>query len=225
MATLSFMIVLVPFVLAAIGISLFFVGDPGLLFFDEEFVPEEDAEFTVATAALIGGLIVGVIFAVWLAYRLLLWPPAIVANNAFALGEAWRLTRRKVWAQIAWSIVIASVILFILVGFVVGITSTRILSIVEATDFEYKFRSALSGNIDPNVLIVEFLFLFVTSTYAVAILSYAYKAMRGYDLDMPITDQRPLGPLQAFETSLTAQTAERVRAENQFSEHRMRDEA
>ena len=112
------------------------------------------------------------------------------------------------WAQIALSIVIASVIPWILVGFVVGITSSRILSIVEATEFEHKFRSALSGNIDPNVLIVEFLFLFVASTYAVAILSYAYKAMRGYDLDMPITDQQPLGPLHAFEASATAATAE-----------------
>ena len=143
-------------------------------------------------------LIVGYILSLWLMLRLTVWPPAVVANNRLSLGEALRLSKGRVFALLG--LMIASFLAYLTVVFafavIVGATAASTqtaenwLEILNSNALVTKVELALAGKpADPNAIVFE-LFYFLTATaYTVAILSFAYKALKGFDVDNAIDKQ------------------------------------
>lgn len=143
--------------------------------------------------------IVGYVLAVWLMLRLTVWPPAVVANNRLSLGEALRLSKGRVLALLG--LMIASTLGYLTVLFLFGVTmgvvtasaETSAGDWIEAFNFDLlsKVHSASESKpVNPNAILFEFFYLLTATAYAVAILSYAYKALKGFDVDNAI-DRQP----------------------------------
>lgn len=132
-----------------------------------------------------------VIFMIWLTLRLSLWPPAVVANNRLALGDAWRTTRGNVLPLLLMFIVgyilLAVVLAIIQVAFVMY--APMEFAVPGATPKNPKmkdvFANAYGALLGPNAILMQFITQFVTTTTAVAILSFAYKALKGADIENP----------------------------------------
>ncbi|MBP6014460.1 MAG: hypothetical protein KBA31_19685 [Alphaproteobacteria bacterium] len=153
-------------------------------------------ESTPLTIAAVIVALIGYVALVWLALRLMVWPPAVVANNRLSFGEAWRLSKGNALALLALSI--ASSIAFIAIGGVVLIAGQRAgaldaLDLGKALQFDdsigAKLARLLEHRINPHVIAFEFAFKFFIATYTVAIISYAYKTLKGFDIDAPIDGQ------------------------------------
>jgi len=141
-------------------------------------------------------IIVTYILGVWLMLRLTVWPPAVVANNRLSLGEALRLSKGRVFALLG--LMIASILAYIaaLFAFAVVLAIGVYASAGAEADTMASFDSgvlinkvavALSGQlVDPNAILFEFFYALTVTAYTVAILSYAYKALKGFDVDNAI---------------------------------------
>jgi hypothetical protein len=136
------------------------------------------------------------VVALWLSLRLAVWPPAVVANNKLSLGEAWGLSRGNALALLG--LLIASTVTFIAIGAAVLMTASRtgLEQLLELTDrlefdtsIDAKIARLLEGRVNPPAIAFEFVSQFFVATYTVAILSYAYKALKGLDIDAPIDAQ------------------------------------
>lgn len=132
------------------------------------------------------------IFMVWVLLRLTVWPPAVVANNRLALGEALRLTRGRVAAMLG--LMLASIMVYIPIFALLGalsywVSDDGIMQGLSATDFSGRIRLLLEGRIHPNAVAFEFAFQLFVTAYAVAVLSYTYKALKGFDADRPIDEE------------------------------------
>lgn len=138
---------------------------------------------------------------VWVCIRLTVWPPAVVANNRLSFAEAWSLSRDQFWALVG--LMIASSLAFIVVGGAIAIVVSRIgderwLTLVkdaytDGFSLESKVKLLLGSGTTPERVLAEFLFQFFTTTYTVAVLSYAYKALKGFDPNAPINETFDLG--------------------------------
>jgi hypothetical protein len=139
--------------------------------------------------------IVGYILAVWLMLRLTVWPPAVVANNRLSLGEALRLSKGRVFALLG--LMIASSLAYITVFFIfvvaVAVAASAgggmesWISVFEANSLMSKVILMLSGKtVNPNAILFEFFYILTATAYTVAILSFAYKALKGFDVDNAI---------------------------------------
>ena len=148
---------------------------------------------------LVAVVVSGYFVLVWLTLRLTVWPPAVVANNRLSLGEAWRLTRGKALAMLGLGIFSTfAIIVPIAAAAYWTMTATEIGKIKNWDDFQAalpfapfdeKLTIALAhpGRIpDPNALLLELAANFLFTTYTIAILSYAYKALKGFDAHEPI---------------------------------------
>jgi hypothetical protein len=154
------------------------------------------AEDMDASPALIAGAIFAALFVyilmIWIMLRLTVWPPAVVANNRLALGEALRLTKGRVWALLG--LMIASSIVFIPILVVIAAWAYKVkagdsFELIVAGSLEGKVKHLLSGSVTPNVIVYEFVFQFLATSYTVAVLSYAYRALKGLDGERPIDQQ------------------------------------
>jgi hypothetical protein len=137
----------------------------------------------------------------WLALRLAVWPPAVVANNKLSLGEAWTMSRGNALALFA--LLVASAIAFYALGGALLIAASKtgmaeVLDLVERgyldASIDSKIARLLEGRVNPHVIALELATQFFVATYTVAILSYAYKALKGLDIDLPIDGQAPSDP-------------------------------
>ena len=141
--------------------------------------------------------IVGYILGLWLMLRLTVWPPAVVANNKLSLGEALGLSKGRVFELLG--LMIASSLAYFAVLLAFGILIAIAASLgspdqagewVKAIDTKAlvgKVRDAIEGEpINPNAILFEFFYLLTATAYAVATLSYAYKALKGFDVDNAI---------------------------------------
>lgn len=157
--------------------------------------PSENTALLAATAAV--GFVAFVVF-MWLSLRLMVWPPAIVANNRLSFSEAWGLSRGNVFALLA--LTIASSVAFLVLGGAVAITAAQ-TGAIDTLDLgktlafegtpEAKLSRIVENRVNPHVVAYEFALQFFVTTYAVAVLSYAYKALQGFDIDLPINGQQP----------------------------------
>jgi hypothetical protein len=137
---------------------------------------------------------VGYIALVWLSLRLAVWPPAVVANDRLALGEAWGLTKGQVFAMFGLLLLSTFVVLvpmaavsYLTAG--VGVTPNEALPFAPF-DANVKYALAHPASApDPNMLLIAFAMNFLFATYTIAVLSYAYKALKGFDPDLPIDAQ------------------------------------
>lgn len=137
----------------------------------------------------------------WLALRLTVWPPAVVANNKLSFGEAWNLSRGNALAL--FGLLIASTVAFYALGgaILIAASKTEMAVALDLVDRGYldlsinaKIARLLEGRANPHVVAFEFLTQLFLATYTVAILSYAYKALKGLDIDLPIDGQAPNDP-------------------------------
>jgi hypothetical protein len=115
--------------------------------------------------------------ALWLTLRLTIWPPAVVANNKLSFGEAWNLSRGNALAL--FGLLVAS-----------GVTFYALGGAILDTSIDAKVKRLLEGRTNPHIVAFEFVTQFFVATYTVAILSYAYKALKGLDIDLPIDGSR-----------------------------------
>jgi hypothetical protein len=185
MGALTFMVVIV-FVAAGIFLAAFL----GVVPLDSEAANSNPG----VKPALIVLLVIAYFVVLWLSLRLMVWPPAVVANNRLSLGEAWRLTRGKALAMLGLGI-FSSFVIMVPIAFVAfSIMSSEGLAKIKAVaDFkaalpfaslDEKLVIALAhpGRLpDLNAVLLELAANFVFTTYTVAILSYAYKALKGFD--------------------------------------------
>lgn len=143
-----------------------------------------------------GVMVAAFLLAVWLILRLSVWPPSVVANNRLWPGEAWRLSRGNV-IRLFFLLVLSTIVLVLLV-IVVAFVDELVLpgGLAEISPRDPK-NPTLRDMVEngavpaaaPNDILLEFVFQFVTVTYAVAVLSFAYKALRGVDASVPIDVQ------------------------------------
>jgi hypothetical protein len=132
----------------------------------------------------------------WFALRLTVWPPAVVANNKLSFGEAWNLSRGNALAL--FGLLIASTVAFYALGgaILIAASKTEMAAAVDLVDRGYldlsisaKIARLLEGRTNPHIIAFEFATQFFMATYTVAILSYAYKALKGLDIYRPIDGQ------------------------------------
>jgi len=151
-----------------------------------------------AIARIAAVYIVGVVLSLWFMLRLTVWPPAVVANNRLSLGEAWRLSKGNVLALLGLMIAstlayLAVVFAFVMiVGVVVATSENADTAWIDAfnVDLVSKARLATEGKpVNPNAVLFEFFYLLTATAYTVAILSFAYKALKGFDVDNAIDGQ------------------------------------
>jgi hypothetical protein len=148
------------------------------------------------SAAFVAGAVFATIFVyvlvIWVMLRLTVWPPAVVANNALALGEALRLTKGRVWALLG--LMIASSLIFLPIVFALAAWaySARLEGAEDfllSTSLDGKVKVLLAGPVNPDLIVFEFAVQMLATCYTVAILSYAYKALKGFDAERPIGEQ------------------------------------
>jgi hypothetical protein len=129
----------------------------------------------------------------WLALRLTVWPPAVVANNKLSLGEAWNLSRGNALALLG--LLFASTVAFYALGsaILIAASKTGMADVLDLVDRGYldvaidaKIARLLEDRTNPHIIAFEFITQFFIATYTVAILSYAYKAL---NIDLPIDGQ------------------------------------
>jgi hypothetical protein len=137
----------------------------------------------------------------WVSLRLTVWPPAVVANNRLSLGEAWRLTRGKALAMLGLMIFSSFVVIVPIAALAYWTATAKPILLPDFhaalpfAPFDEKVRIALAHPLripDPNALLLEFATSFLFTTYTIAILSYAYKALKGFDAHAPIDEQEPI---------------------------------
>jgi hypothetical protein len=141
-------------------------------------------------------VIVGYILGVWLMLRLTVWPPAVVANNRLSLGEALRLSKGRVFALLG--LMIASILAYVAALFVFAVAiaiaaygsamagESTIVALDSGTLISKVGVFASGQIVDPNAILFEFFYALTVTAYTVAILSYAYKALKGFDVDNAI---------------------------------------
>ena len=126
--------------------------------------------------------------------RLSVWPPAVVAQNRLALGEAWRLTRGNALRMLGLFILLALVIyaVAIPIGIVMAVTmvtNREAFGPMKDTHDPLVVQHAMRDMIGPYlpvILVVE-LFVYVALTgLTVALVSFAYKALKGVDANTPL---------------------------------------
>jgi hypothetical protein len=139
--------------------------------------------------------IVGYILGIWMMLRLTVWPPAVVANNRLSLGEALRLSKGRVFALLGLMIAssLAYMAVFFLFALVIAFAAnasgdvTGWMEIFNANGLFSKTVLMLSGKtVNPNAILFEFVYILTATAYTVAILSFAYKALKGFDVDNAI---------------------------------------
>jgi hypothetical protein len=153
----------------------------------------KDAE---PSAVFVAGAVFATIFVyvliIWIMLRLTVWPPAVVANNRLALGEALGLTKGRVWALLG--LMIASSLVFIPIFFALGFWAYSAgleggENFFLVTALEGKVKVLLDGPVDPDLVVFDFAAQLLVTCYTVAILSFAYKALKGFDAERPIGEQ------------------------------------
>lgn len=143
------------------------------------------------TTMLVIGLLF--VFIIWLALRLSVWPAAVVANNRLALGDAWHTTRgnvlRLLLMFIFTYIVLIVVIVCIQLAFVLAAPQDFVTAPVPANKPLIKDALGSMATMNPNAILVQFINQFLSTTYAIATLSLAYRAMKGAS-DGPAIDEQ-----------------------------------
>jgi hypothetical protein len=123
-----------------------------------------------------------VVFLIWLGLRLSVWPAAVVANNRLALGDAWRTTRGQ-----ALPLLLMFILFYIvLIIFIAAIQVAFFAYLPEVTaDPALADKPTMTdvlrimvASITPNALLMEFITQFLMTTSTVAILSFAYRALK-----------------------------------------------
>jgi hypothetical protein len=133
------------------------------------------------------GYFLGWVILIFVFIRLLVWPPSVVATGRLSPAEPWRLTSGNFWRLIG---------LILLVVFTIWI----VIGLPFAAFFYFRFREMGAGavpikpeefaeSIPAYVAVFWAVYLLLNvffTAFTVALVSYAYKALKGYDAKAPI---------------------------------------
>jgi len=162
-----------------------------------------------ALAPIMVAYSLGWLLVVYFMLRLAVWPPAVVATGRLSPAEAWRLTHGNVWRLIALFLLV-SITLWLVVGLPVAAYWYQLAThagpmiqpgalapeaLQHASDpaaVRELMRQAMDRQmqaLQPYAPLFWFCYLlfyvFVTGL-SVALISYSYKALKGYDAKEPI---------------------------------------
>lgn len=133
---------------------------------------------------------------IWLLLRLFVWPPTIVATNRLSLGEAWRTTKGNAW-HILGLIIVTVTFLWIVMAAVLAVMMATLgfppmpptpdAADVRALDeaMRQRIEQQFQG-FGPAIFVGELLLNIYATAFVVALVSFTYKALKGYDAKAPI---------------------------------------
>jgi hypothetical protein len=155
---------------------------------------------------LMGAYSVGWLIVVYFMLRLAIWPPSVVATGRLSPAEPWRLTRGNVWRFIGlfalvalclYAIILPPIIWYFIegarhadAGAAAGVpavapnpeaTKAMVREVME------KRMQSLAQYMPLFWLAYLFFYIFITGL-SVALISYSYKALKGYDAAAPIPE-------------------------------------
>lgn len=124
-----------------------------------------------------------IVFLIWLGLRLSVWPAAVVANNRLALGDAWRTTRGQALPLLLMFILFYILLIIAIVAIQIAFISylPGLVGDTPPTKDDPVMTDVLQimvASITPNALLMEFVTQFLLTTSTVAILSFAYRALK-----------------------------------------------
>lgn len=186
------------FALMTIGVIALLVGPVLLLvsggdvvgFFADWPTKGQEVVRSGAFSALIGAYLIGWLTVLFLLVRLSVWPPSVVASGSLAPGEPWRLTRGNFWRLIGLFVLTGATLYALLIPFMIAFAVFMITRLRDLpAQGENLPPEAVLEMLQPALPFVAafyfFLIVFVTGV-TVALVSYSYKALKGYDARTPI---------------------------------------
>lgn len=139
----------------------------------------------------------------YVSLRLCVWPPSVVATNRLSPAEPWGLTRGNV-ARLLGLFVLTILACYVVLGIIAGVGITvaiqgGLIEMPPASDTgAVEIQKQLKAPFDPFGTILPYapaiwlaalLFYSFVIGLSVALISYAYKALKGYDAKAPISDE------------------------------------
>jgi hypothetical protein len=150
--------------------------------------PKNVPELVGSLAPLIAGYVAGWLIVLFVFVRLAVWPPSVVATNSVSPAQAWSLTRGNFWRFVG---------LFVLAGLTMYAVVIPVAAVFYLNMREYAFsreiweatrdlpvRDALwreLGPFIPTLAVLYFFMLMYATAFLVAIISFAYKALKGIE--------------------------------------------
>ena len=147
--------------------------------------------FGVLMFAYLAGWIIVVFFML----RLAVWPPSVVATGRLSPSEAWNLTQGNAWRIIGLFVLTGIAIDFILLSiFGVGMANggfemLQHMKTMRQTHNPLEMREAIRDGLQSYLPLIFVLYLCVAiffTSLGVALVTYAYKALKGYHAVDPI---------------------------------------
>ncbi len=184
-------IVIMIAVLAAVIVPAFYIitdGDLGF-FFDPRAAQEHGRPswFGPFFAAYIAAWLV----VLFLFLRLAVWPASVVATGRLSPAEAWSLTRGNVWRLIGLFALCVMTMYAIMIPFAIA-WAVYMSNAIAKTGTPPPTPSAVVEQIfipaAPFIAAFYFLLLVFVTALMTAAVSYAYKALKGYDPRSPIPE-------------------------------------
>lgn len=132
---------------------------------------------------------------IFVSIRLAVWPPSVVATGSLSPSEPWSLMQGNVFRFIGL-ILLTGICIWIILGSIAvvaftngGLEAIKSLQVLDHQD-PFEARRHMQETMLPYMPIIFVVgltvYIFATS-FGVALISYSYKALKGYDAASPIS--------------------------------------
>jgi hypothetical protein len=189
MGVLSFLIVIgVMGSLMGPAIYLLAGGDFAAFFDRFKDWPANAPELARTFLPLVGVYLAGWLIVLFIFVRLAVWPPSVVATNSVSPAEAWSLTRGNFWRFIGLFVLATLTMYAIVVPVGVGfylhhrelMMGREFFEATRGLDVPEQVGAAIRPFV-PMLAALYFFLLMYATAFGVALLSYAYKALKGVE--------------------------------------------
>lgn len=169
-------------------------GGDFLSFFQRlQDMPKEGGELGMRMMPLMGAYFVAWIVVLFVFVRLAVWPPSVVATNSVSPAEAWSLSRGNFWRFIGLfmlaGLAMYAVILALIAGFYVYYSQHAFSFETWQATRDMPPEDALwriAGPYLPTLVAFHFFMMMFATAFVVAIVSFAYKALKGVEADAAV---------------------------------------
>jgi hypothetical protein len=190
---LMFALMVIGVILLIVAPVLFIISQGDIVGFFSAFGDKDQMEALIRSGAFFGlmaAYMAGWIVVLFLMVRLAVWPPSVVATGSLSPAEPWRLTRGNFWNLIGLFILTGATIYAIMIPFGIAFAGYLFANLGDLPARGKEVPPEVVFETMKSVLPVVavfyfFLIVFVTGT-TVAVLSYAYKALKGIDAKEPV---------------------------------------
>jgi hypothetical protein len=190
---LMFAMMVIGVILLIVAPVLLLISKGDIVGFFSGFGDKDQMEALIRSGAFFGlmaAYMAGWIVVLFLMVRLAVWPPSIVATGSLSPAEPWRLTRGNFWNLIGLFILTGATIYAIMIPFGIAFASFVAVNLVDAASSGEKIQPeqifGLMKTAAPFAIAFYFLFIVFITGVTVAVLSYAYKALKGIDAKEPV---------------------------------------